>query len=137
MRERLRGPDCLVFGQRGATTFPGGLYATYFKGGLFVDNLVKADFLEFDTQGAPGLPGTLDATTWGFRTDAGYRFGGFRRGPFIEPLATIAVAWSEIDNFTLGGNAVKFNDEADVRGRLGLRVAPAMSCGRQSSWSPS
>jgi autotransporter family porin len=99
-----------------------GGYATYLSGGLFVDTLVKVDFLEFDTQGAPGLPGTLDATTWGFRTDAGYRFGGFRRGPFIEPLATIAVAWSEIDDFTLGGNAVKFNDEADVRGRLGLRV---------------
>jgi len=99
-----------------------GGYATYLSGGLFVDTLVKVDFLEFDTQGAPGLPGTLDATTWGFRTDAGYRFGGFRRGPFIEPLATIAVAWSEIDDFSLGGNSVKFDDEADVRGRLGLRV---------------
>jgi outer membrane autotransporter protein len=53
---------------------------------------------------------------------SGYRFDGFRRGPFIEPLATIAVAWSEIDDFSFGGNAVKFNDEADVRGRLGLRV---------------
>jgi autotransporter family porin len=99
-----------------------GGYATYLSGGLFVDTLVKVDFLEFDTQGAPGLPGTLDATTWGFRTDAGYRFGGFRRGPFIEPLATIAVAWSEIDDFSLGGNSVKFDDEANVRGRLGLRV---------------
>jgi len=99
-----------------------GGYATYLSGGLFVDTLVKVDFLEFDTQGAPGLPGTLDATTWGFRTDAGYRFGGFRRGPFIEPLATIAVAWSEIDDFSLGGNSVKFDDDANVRGRLGLRV---------------
>jgi autotransporter family porin len=99
-----------------------GGYATYLSGGLFVDTLVKVDFLEFDTQGALGLPGTLDATAWGFRTDAGYRFGGFRRGPFIEPLATLAVVWSEIDDFTLGGNSVKFDDEANVRGRLGLRV---------------
>jgi autotransporter family porin len=131
--------DALVFGVLGGAVFGGldydklirqfdieggevGGYATYLSGGLFVDTLVKVDFLEFDTQGAPGLPGTLDATTWGFRTDAGYRFGGFRRGPFIEPLATIAVAWSEIDDFTLGGNSVKFDDEANVRGRLGLRV---------------
>jgi hypothetical protein len=131
--------DALVFGILGGVVLGGldydklirqfnieggeaGAYATYLRGGLFVDTLVKADFLEFDTRGAPGLPGSLDATAWGFRTDAGYRFGQFRRGPFIEPLATIAVAWSEIDDFSLGGNSVKFSDEADVRGRLGLRV---------------
>jgi autotransporter family porin len=100
-----------------------GGYVTYLSGGLFVDNLAKVDFLEFENGGgAPGLPGSLDATTWGFRTDAGYRFGQFRRGPFVEPLATIAVAWSDIDNFNFAGNSVKFNDEDDVRGRLGLRV---------------
>jgi outer membrane autotransporter protein len=99
-----------------------GGYATYLNGGLFVDTLVKVDFLGFDPQGAPGLPDTLDATAWGFRTDAGYRFGGFRRGPFIEPLATLAVVWSEIDDFSFAGNSVKFDDEANVRGRLGLRV---------------
>jgi len=131
--------DALVFGILGGVVLGGldydklirqfdieggevGAYATYLRGGLFVDTLVKADFLEFDTQGAPGLPGSLDATTWGFRTDAGYRFGQFRRGPFIEPLATIAVAWSQIDDFSLGGNSVKFSEEADLRGRLGLRV---------------
>jgi len=99
-----------------------GGYATYLSGGLFVDTLVKVDFLEFETNGAPGMPGSLDATAWGVRTDAGYRFGGFRRGPFIEPLATLAVAWSEIDDFSFAGNSVKFDDEANVRGRLGLRV---------------
>lgn len=99
-----------------------GGYVTYLNGGLFVDTLVKANFLEFDPQGAPGLPATLDATTYGFRTDAGYRFGQVRRGLFFEPLATIAVAWSEIDDFNFAGNAVNFNDDADVRGRLGLRV---------------
>jgi autochaperone domain-containing protein len=99
-----------------------GGYVTYLNGGLFVDTLAKVDFVEFDSNGAPGLPSSLDATTWGVRTDAGYRFGQFRRGPFVEPLATIAVAWSDIDDFTFAGNSVKFNDEADVRGRLGLRV---------------
>jgi outer membrane autotransporter protein len=99
-----------------------GGYVTYLSGGLFVDTLVKVDFLEFDTQGAPGMPGSLDSTAWGFSTDAGYRFGQFRRGPFVEPLATIAVAWAEIDDFSLGGNSVRFDDKANVRGRLGLRV---------------
>jgi outer membrane autotransporter protein len=99
-----------------------GGYVTYLKGGLFVDTLVKADFLSFDTNHQQGLPGAIDANAYGFRTDTGYRFGGFRRGPFVEPLATIAVVWSDLDDFSLGGNSVKFNDEADVRGRLGLRV---------------
>jgi outer membrane autotransporter protein len=99
-----------------------GGYVTYLKGSLFVDTLVKADFLSFDTNHQQGLPGAIDANAYGFRTDTGYRFGGFRRGPFVEPLATIAVVWSDLDDFSLGGNSVKFNDEADVRGRLGLRV---------------
>ena len=56
------------------------------------------------------------------RTDAGYRFGGFGGGAYIEPLATIAVAWSDLDGFTSGGNTISFDDEANVRGRVGLRV---------------
>jgi outer membrane autotransporter protein len=44
------------------------------------------------------------------------------RCPFIEPLATIAFAWSNIDDFAIGGNAINFNDETNVRGRLGLRL---------------
>jgi outer membrane autotransporter protein len=69
-----------------------------------------------------GFPSSLDATTVGLRTDTGYRFGSFNGGAFIEPLATIAVLWSDIDGFTAGGNRVFFDDEANVRGRLGLRA---------------
>jgi autotransporter family porin len=99
-----------------------GGYATYLNGGLFVDNLFKANFVSFDPSANSGLPGSLDSTTWGFRSDGGYRFGGFRYGAFIEPQATIAVAWTDMNNFTFAGNAVRFNSDADVRGRLGLRV---------------
>ena len=69
-----------------------------------------------------GFANSLDANTLGLRTDAGYRFGSFSGGAFIEPLATIAVLWSDIDGFTNGGNRVSFDDEANVRGRLGMRV---------------
>lgn len=47
---------------------------------------------------------------------------GFRGGPFLEPLATIAFAWGNLDDFSVGGNAVDFKDETNVRGRLGLRL---------------
>ena len=76
-----------------------GGYATYLNGGLFVDMLLNVHFLEIDTP-VLGFPGSLDATTLGLRTDAGYRFGSFTGGPFIEPLATIAddkkICWRKL-----------------------------------------
>ena len=99
-----------------------GAYATYLRDGLFVDTLFKTTFLEFDPNSSPGFSGSFNGTGWGARTDIGYRFGGFRGGPFIEPQATIAVVWSELDNLTIGGNRVSFDEGTNVRGRLGLRV---------------
>lgn len=99
-----------------------GGYATYLNKGLFVDTLLKAQFLDIQPQQIVGLPNSVNATTWGVRTDLGYRFGGFRGGPFVEPLATIAFAWGNLDDFSVGGNAVDFKDETNTRGRLGLRV---------------
>jgi outer membrane autotransporter protein len=103
-----------------------GGYATYLNGGLFVDTLLNVHFLEIDANGTRGFPSSLDATTLGLRTDAGYRFGSFTGGAFIEPLATIAVTWADIDGFSLGGNTVSFDDDANVRGRLGLRAGTSM-----------
>jgi outer membrane autotransporter protein len=98
-----------------------GGYATYLNGGWFVDTLVKVDFLAVETTGAIGLPDSFDSTTWGVRADTGYRFGGWRGGIFLEPLGTIEVIWADIDNFATGGNRIAFDDDANVRGRLGLR----------------
>ena len=99
-----------------------GAYATYLNGGFFVDTLFKTIFAEVDPKEVRGFPDTLDSTTYGFRTDTGYRFGGVRQGAFFEPLATIAVSWSDLDDFALDGNAVDFDDDENVRGRIGLRV---------------
>ena len=70
-----------------------------------------------------GFPSSLDANTVGLRTDTGYRFGSFNGGAFLEPLATISVNRADIDGFTIGGNKVSFDDDANVRGRLGVRVS--------------
>ena len=98
-----------------------GVYATYLNGGLFVDTLVNAHLYSLDTN-TLGFPSSLDANTIGVRTDTGYRFGSFSGGPFLEPLATLEVTWADIDGFSLGGNTVSFDDDANVRGRLGLRA---------------
>jgi Autotransporter beta-domain/Autochaperone Domain Type 1 len=130
--------DALVFGLLGgfvhgdldydalarAFNFDGGqvgAYATYLNGGLFVDTLLNVHLYSLDTN-TLGFPDSLDANTVGLRSDTGYRFGSFSGGPFIEPLATIEVMWADIDGFSLGGNSVSFGDDANVRGRLGLRA---------------
>jgi len=102
-----------------------GAYATYLNGGLFVDTLFNAHLYSLDTD-TLGFPSNLDANTLGLRTDAGYRFGSFSGGPFLEPLATLEVTWADIDGFSLGGNTVTFDNEANVRGRLGLRAGTTM-----------
>jgi len=113
-----------------------GAYATYLKGGLFVDTLFKTHFLKLDPNDVRGFPDKLDSTTYGVRTDAGYRFGGMRHGPFIEPLATIAVSWSNIDDFTVDGNTVDFGDDEDVRGRVGMRLGTSSEVWEGTTMEP-
>jgi outer membrane autotransporter protein len=113
-----------------------GAYATYLRGGLFVDTLFKTLFSTIDTDDVRGFPNELDSTTYGFRTDTGYRFGGMRPGPFIEPLATIAVSWTHIDDFALDGNAIDFDDDEDVRGRLGMRLGTSTEVWEGTTMEP-
>ncbi|MBM3545207.1 MAG: autotransporter outer membrane beta-barrel domain-containing protein [Alphaproteobacteria bacterium] len=151
-RDFLSAGDILVFGMLGGFVhadldydqlargfdFEGGQvggYATYLRGGLFVDTLLNAHLLELETAAAP-FPGSLDATTVGLRTDTGYRFGSFNGGAFIEPLATIAVLWTDIDGFSNGVNSVSFDDEANVRGRLGLRVGTSYQAWAGTRFEP-
>jgi len=142
-RDVLSQGDALVFGVLGGFVqanldydhlvrqfdFNGGqvgAYATYLKGGLFVDTLFNAHLYELNPNATVGFPNSLNASTLGVRTDTGYRFGSFSGGAFLEPLATIEVMWANIDGFSLGGNTVSFNDDPNVRGRLGLRAGTTM-----------
>jgi hypothetical protein len=142
-RDALTQGDALVFGLLGGLVhgdldydalarnfnFDGGqvgVYATYLNGGLFVDTLANLHLYSLETS-TLGFPNALDANTVGLRTDTGYRFGSFSGGPFLEPLATLEVTWADIDGFSLGGNTVSFDDDANVRGRLGLRAGTTMA----------
>ncbi len=112
-----------------------GAYATYLKGGLFVDTLFKADILRHEQQ-AVEFPDALNATSFGVRTDTGYRFGSFRHGPFIEPLATIGVIWANLEDFKVAPNHVDFDSDPNVRGRLGLRLGTTMSAWAGATMEP-
>ena len=152
-RDFLSQGDILVFGMLGGFVhgdldydsilrqfdFDGGqvgAYATYLKGGLFVDTLLNVHLLEMDANGTIGFPDEVDVTTVGLRTDTGYRFGSFNGGAFIEPLATLEVTWANIDGFNLGGNSVSFDDDANIRGRVGARAGTTMQAWEGTMMEP-
>jgi outer membrane autotransporter protein len=113
-----------------------GAYATYLNGGWFVDTLFKGFFGKVDPDQVKGFPDTLDNTTFGILTDTGYRFGGMRYGPFIEPLATLAASWSQVEDFVLDGNVVNLGGDDDVRGRLGLRLGTSSNIWNGTTFEP-
>lgn len=113
-----------------------GAYATYLRGGFFVDTLFKAFFGTLEPDGLIEFSETLDTQTYGLRFDSGYRFGGVRNGPFLEPLGTIAVSWTHIDDFSNRGNSVDFDDDEEVRGRVGLRAGTNMQVWESTTFEP-
>ncbi len=100
-----------------------GAYATYLNQALYVDMLVKADFLSINID--PDVQGADDEDTDGINLggliDAGYKIGG-GEGLFVEPQAALAVVHTEIDDVDMLGGNIDFDEETSVRGRLGLRL---------------
>jgi len=82
------------------------------------------------------FPEILDTQTYGLRVDSGYRFGGLQNGPFFESLATIAVSWTHIDDFSRGGNSIDFSDDEPVRGRLGIRLGTSAQIWEGTTFEP-
>ena len=100
-----------------------GVYATYIDQSLYIDATVKADFLDInidpDDLASAADDSDTDALNVGARIDAGYKFG---HSLFIEPQASLAVVYTDIDDVDIFGGTVEFENETDVRGRLGMRV---------------
>jgi len=96
-----------------------GVYASWVKGGLYVDGLVKGDFLKADYNVA-GVDAGTDSTTIGVRVESGYRFLT-STGMFIEPNASLAYANTKIDDINLSGTQVNFNNGDGLEGKLGAR----------------
>lgn len=113
-----------------------GAYATYLRGGFFLDTLFKAFFGTVEPTATVEYPETLDTQTYGLRMDSGYRFGGLKDGPFVEPLGTVAISWTHVDDFSHQGNAVDFADDEQVRGRVGLRMGTSSQIWEGTTFEP-
>ncbi|WP_018184021.1 autotransporter domain-containing protein [Kaistia granuli] len=96
-----------------------GVYASWVKGGLYVDALIKGDFLKADYNVA-GADDSTDSTTIGGRVETGYRFYT-ATGMFIEPNASLAYAHTKIDDITISGTPVNFDNGDGLEGKLGAR----------------
>ncbi|WP_119271510.1 autotransporter domain-containing protein [Taklimakanibacter deserti] len=97
-----------------------GAYVTYLDQAFYADATVRVDFLDIDIdpQDLGGDDSDTDAVNVGGRLDTGYKFG---HTAYIEPQASLAVVYTEIDDVDVFGGTVEFDDDTSVRGRLGLR----------------
>jgi autotransporter family porin len=100
-----------------------GAYATYIDRALYVDMLVKADFLDidFDTIAfGPGGDSDGAVTNVGARIDAGYKVK-VGHSIFLEPQGTLAYVHSDFSDVSIFGGRISSKGDS-LRGRLGLRA---------------
>jgi autotransporter family porin len=153
-KENVLSPDdVLVFGVLGGavesalehdaiarsfeiSSLEAGSYVTYLRGGFYLDTLFKAFFRTVEPTAAVEYPETLDKQTYGLRMDSGYRFGGLKDGPFIEPLGTVAISWTHVDDFSHQGNNIDLDDDEQVRGRVGLRMGTSAQIWEGTTFEP-
>ncbi|WP_206244088.1 autotransporter-associated beta strand repeat-containing protein [Novosphingobium terrae] len=113
-------------------SFVGGSFgfdAGYRNGGLELSAVAKMDVLRLHytaplvTNG--GGKQSAAATSYGVLADAGYRVT-LGRGGFVEPVAGLAFVSSDLGQLSLAGTQVRFNGQANLRGKLGLRTRFAL-----------
>ena len=108
-----------------------GAYATWIEGGLFIDGKVMANIGKYEyanyTNTGLSTQDKQDVLSVGGVIDTGYRMN--YAGGFIEPGATLSYVEADLDNATIYGTTVNFEDGNSLRGRLGLRVGTSFVSG--------
>jgi len=102
-----------------------GGYLTYLRNKFFVDVVVRYDLMGMDFL-APGIAGysgssDVDVRTFGVVGDFGYRQELRNSDLYLEPLISLAYSNVKIDDFSILGTTVDFENNNSLRGSLGLR----------------
>src|SRR5205085_1378439 len=97
-----------------------GAYAAFQSRGFFFNAIAKVDWVDVNSVPGAGLRAEFDATAWGFRGTAGYRFHS--GNVYFEPSVTLSWVNVDIDDYTVGGASVTFDDIESFRGAAGLRI---------------
>lgn len=104
-----------------------GLYGSYVSGGLFLDASVTALDLDMvysmpsivTAAGSTQADGSVSSI--GAQIEGGWRMPLGDRS-FIEPLAGVAYVKTSIDDLTVPGGVVVFDDATSLRANIGARV---------------
>jgi outer membrane autotransporter protein len=111
------------------SAFSLGVYTTYLQGGFFIDATFKADFgtMDYDSNVGGGFSDDDSAsfTSVGGVIDTGYRFG-LGTSAFFEPQASLSYVHTSIDDISVLGTDVSFDDGESLLGRLGARLGASM-----------
>jgi outer membrane autotransporter protein len=103
------------------TGFNVGASVGYSQGGLFLNGLVKADFLQGDTSFANiAQRAEFDARAYGATLEGGYRFGG--SAFFVEPVVSLTYVRTDLDDFDVLASNISYEDNDSLRGKVGLRA---------------
>lgn len=108
-------------------------YVAFQSRGFFFNAIAKADWVNVESTPGGGLLAEFDASSWGLRAAAGYRF---RSGNvYFEPSASLSWVNVSIDDYTVASATVVFEDAESFRGSIGLRVGGEFRSGN-GTWSP-
>lgn len=113
-----------------ATGATGGLYASWIAGPLFVDGSVTGNVLDLkvdapNMQLGESVQLTQTMKSVGARVDAGWRINGGAQGIFAEPLVSMAMVRTKIEDLEVPGGGGTFDYEDSYnssRFGAGLRV---------------
>jgi outer membrane autotransporter protein len=108
-------------------------YAAFESRGFFFNAIAKVDWIDVDATPGQGILAEFDATAWGLRGTAGYRFHS--GNVYFEPSVSLSYVNADIDDYTVVGASVAFDDIESFRGAVGLRVGGEFRSGN-GVWSP-
>jgi len=111
-----------------------GAYAAFQSGIFYANALGKIDWTDANSHPGSGLSARFNATSWGLRGNAGLHvnFGPF----FVEPGVSLSYVEANIDDYTLSGAAVSFDNVHSLRGTAGIRVGGDIDAGHAGTISP-
>jgi outer membrane autotransporter protein len=84
-----------------------GAYAAFINSGFFANVLVSADMLSSEIAMGNIAPVHADTTTFGVKSDVGYRFN-ISNGVYAEPMVSMSASTTSMDSFNVAGTT--FND---------------------------
>ncbi|HTX51516.1 MAG TPA: autotransporter outer membrane beta-barrel domain-containing protein, partial [Caulobacteraceae bacterium] len=120
----------LRFGHGSPDTFSAtatdlGGYATYLSGGLFVDGVINANFLNLSDDlpelGAPPVTAGTHGTSWGGQVEAGYQMP-IGASAFWEPVGSLSYVDTTFGSLLVPGGLDQMGGDTSFRGSLGARI---------------